>query len=59
MLGVVKGTLSDGVLNDGEVRGLRDWASRHPDVVNHWPGNVLNERLERIFADCVVFSGGR
>ena len=54
MLGLVKGILADGIVTEGEARMLRDWVHRHPDAVATWPGDVLLDRLYRIFADGVV-----
>ena len=51
MIGMVKGVLADGVVNDQEAEALRVWTMAHPDVSAAWPGSVLSERLWRIFED--------
>jgi len=51
MLGLVRGVLADGVVNDAEAEALAAWVREHPTVTRHWPGDVLHRRLERIFAD--------
>jgi hypothetical protein len=54
MLGLAKGILSDGRIADEEVNLIRSWIRSHPDARNSWPGNVLAQRLERIFDDGLV-----
>lgn len=54
MLGLAKGILSDGRIADEEVNLIRSWIKSHPDARNSWPGNVLSQRLQRIFDDGVV-----
>ena len=49
LLGVCKGIICDGVVNDDEAISLRAWIRGHPDVVVQFPGNVLYERLLRTF----------
>lgn len=51
MLGLAKGILADGNVDEDEVLLIRQWLVAHPDAVDSWPGNVLSERLEHIFAD--------
>ena len=40
MLGLVKGMLADGVVNDQEVHYLINWAAEHPDATEQWPVNI-------------------
>jgi NAD-dependent DNA ligase len=54
MLGLVKGILSDGVVNEKETLALRNWLKAHPDVREKWPGEALSEKLQGIFADGVI-----
>jgi hypothetical protein len=51
MLGLVKGVLSDGRILPEEVTLLYDWVNSHPDVTSTWPGDILSNRLHRIFQD--------
>ena len=51
LLGLCKGIIVDGVVTDGEAAGLRRWILGHPDVAIGYPGGVLADRLQRIFAD--------
>lgn len=54
LLGLCKGMICDGEVSDGEALGLKRWIAGHPDVLAEYPGNVLGERILRIFADGVV-----
>ena len=56
MLGIVKGVLADGVVNEAEAALLKNWASQHPDATEQWPVNIIKERLDTIFADGRVSS---
>ena len=51
MLGLVKGVLADGKVTSDEAVMLDNWVLSHPDVTSTWPGNILLERLQRIFQD--------
>jgi NAD-dependent DNA ligase len=51
MLGLIKGILADGIINDTEVNYITNWLATHPDSISAWPGNILANRLERIFQD--------
>ena len=59
MIGIVRGILYDGVVSEHEIRGLRDWAGRRPEVVSQWPGSILYERLCSILEDDVVTADER
>lgn len=54
MLGVVKCSLSDGVVSEAESQYLHEWLSNNPDVAFVWPAKVLKQRLDRAFADGVL-----
>ena len=51
MLGLAKGILSDGVVNDEEARYLRDWGKNHLDALDRWPVNLIFSRLTQVFSD--------
>ncbi|MFH1725140.1 MAG: hypothetical protein ABII00_11045 [Elusimicrobiota bacterium] len=51
LLGLCKGILADGVVNEKEAEALRSWMTANPETATIWPANVLADRLERIFAD--------
>jgi len=54
MLGLAKGVLADGKVTEAEAALLRDWVATHPDATDGWPGNVVADRLFRIFEDGLV-----
>lgn len=54
MLGVVKCSLSDGIVSESESRYLHEWLSNNPDVAYVWPASVLKQRLDRVFVDGVL-----
>lgn len=51
LLGLAKGVLADGVVNESEADFVRQWVQAHPDAVGQWPVSVLQERLCRIYDD--------
>src|SRR5688572_5878136 len=51
MLGIAKGVLADGVVNEQEAGFLYEWATSRPDVATAWPGSALVQRLRKIFRD--------
>jgi len=54
MLGLCRGVLADGVVSEDEALALRRWVGAHPDVGMQFPGNVLSQRLLRMFQDGVL-----
>lgn len=54
MLGLAKGIICDGTLNAAEVVALKQWFAANPDVLVHYPGNLLGERVLEAMADGVV-----
>ncbi len=54
LLGLCKGMICDGEVSDGEALALRRWLAGNPDAQIGYPGQVLAERLVRIFADGVI-----
>jgi len=59
MLGLVKGILVDGIVNEAEAEHLRNRAAHHPDAVEQWPVNIVKARLDHIFADGHVHEAER
>lgn len=51
LLGVAKGMLADGVVNEAEAEYLARWGTNHPDALQHWPTNLIFTRLQQYFAD--------
>lgn len=54
LLGLCKGMIADGVVNEDEAIALKVWLRSHPDVAVAFPGKQLAERLDRVFADGLV-----
>lgn len=54
MLGICRGMLADGVVSEDEALALRRWVHANPDVAMRFPGNVLSDRLLRMYADGVI-----
>jgi NAD-dependent DNA ligase len=54
MLGLAKGIICDGVVNDAEVVALRQWFLANPDVTMKYPGNHLAARVMATFEDGIV-----
>lgn len=54
MIGLCKGILFDGVVDDREIVSLNQWVKANPTIVSEWPGNVLSNRLQEILEDGVV-----
>jgi hypothetical protein len=51
MLGLAKGMLADGVINDEEARYMRDWGANHPEARSQWPLSLIFTRLQQFFID--------
>ena len=51
MLGIAKGLIADGVINEAEARYLRDWGRNHPEAVELFPASLIFTRLTQFYAD--------
>jgi hypothetical protein len=51
LLAVCDIIIEDGELTYDELYGLAEWLNHHPEAFPNWPGNVLAEPLQRIWAD--------
>ncbi len=51
LLRVCEAVVLHGTVTEGEASALRHWTLSHPDAVRRYPGGVLADRLQRIFAD--------
>lgn len=54
MLGLAKGMLADGIVNEFEARLLHSWALDHPDALSQWPNSLIFSRLRQHFADGAI-----
>jgi NAD-dependent DNA ligase len=51
LLGLTKGIIADGSVSVAESDTLRAWINANPEAAAAWPGNVLAERVARIYND--------
>jgi hypothetical protein len=51
LLGLTKGIIADGVVTPEETELLRAWVIANPEAASAWPGNVLADRIARIYED--------
>lgn len=51
LIGLVKGALLDGVLNEREASGIYHWLQANPNCRDEWPGRALYERLSDALRD--------
>lgn len=54
LVGFIRGIVADGHVSDLEAIRLAAWMNGNPVVAQAWPGNVIADRLQRIFADGVI-----
>ena len=54
LLGLIKYMISDGDLTNHEVYHLCKWMNEHPTECDLWPGTVLMEPLNEVYADGVL-----
>lgn len=51
LIGLCKGLIGDGVVNQTEIEFLLSWLSSNQEIAAQWPANVLYERIERVLED--------
>lgn len=51
LLGLAKGVLADGVVNEEEAKYLLAWSENHPGSVAKWPVSLIFSRLKQVFDD--------
>lgn len=51
LLGLAKGIIADGMVSVAEAGTLRSWVNANPEAASAWPGNVLADRIARIYED--------
>ncbi|WP_215407671.1 BRCT domain-containing protein [Vibrio gigantis] len=54
LLGFLQGITSDDQINDREIDGLLSLLNSHPAILNTWPANIINHRLEKVLEDGIV-----
>src|SRR5688572_26052707 len=51
LLGMAKGMLADGIVNDQEAQFLLRWAREHEEASTKWPVSLILSRLSHMFTD--------
>lgn len=51
LIGLCKGVLADGAVNELEAKFLSDWLDRHRECADVWPANVLYSRITEVLRD--------
>lgn len=59
LIGIAQGLLCDGVLNDDEIRFLKNWLEHNEVVATTWPGDVIYSRISRVLEDGIVTTDER
>jgi hypothetical protein len=54
LLGLIRGVLADGVLNEKEILALNAWLGNHGKLLTHWPANAIAERIQAVLADGII-----
>lgn len=59
LVGIAKGLICDGELNDREVHFLNDWLKQHENISVGWPGTIVKTRLNEMLADGAITDAER
>lgn len=51
LIGVCKGVLADGIVVQEEAHFLQEWLETNREIADHWPANVLYQRICEALAD--------
>jgi NAD-dependent DNA ligase len=54
LLGLCKGVVCDGVVNDVEVVAFHEWLSANQQIANIWPASSIADRLRAALADGII-----
>jgi NAD-dependent DNA ligase len=54
LLGIVSGIVSDGELNELELRYLKIWCDENKHIANQYPANIIFRRIHEVFIDSVI-----
>jgi NAD-dependent DNA ligase len=54
LMGIIKGILADGNVDQMEAEFLLDWLNCNRDAAELWPANVIYPRIDRALADGLV-----
>ncbi|HJN50803.1 MAG: BRCT domain-containing protein [Pseudomonadales bacterium] len=54
LIGISRGVIADGIVDESEVIFLGQWIENHREVADRWPANVLYARLVEMLKDGVL-----
>jgi NAD-dependent DNA ligase len=54
LIGICKGVLADGIVDENEAKFLLNWMKANRHATDTWPASVLYPRLEEMLADGVL-----
>lgn len=54
LVGICKGLLADGTVNQSEVEFLAGWLQNNINSAGEWPGNILYDRVRTMLVDGVL-----
>lgn len=54
LIGLCKGVLADGTINQAEAEFIKDWLDDRSDTIDLWPARELHQLLGRALADGVL-----
>lgn len=56
LIGVCRGVIFDGVVNEQETLALIDWLDSNREIADHWPANIIYQRISNMMVDGVLDS---
>jgi NAD-dependent DNA ligase len=56
LIGICRGVIADGVVDEAEAIFLGQWIENHRDIAERWPVNVLYSRITEMLLDGVLSS---
>lgn len=54
LLGFIKGVTADDTVNRQEVMALKAMLDKSPELIEQWPGDLIDQRLKDILADDII-----
>jgi NAD-dependent DNA ligase len=54
LMGILDGIVSDGRIEDSEVKFLSTWLSANPEAIQRWPGTLIERKVREILADGII-----
>ncbi|MEL0065896.1 MAG: BRCT domain-containing protein [Gammaproteobacteria bacterium] len=57
LIGICRGVIADGVIDESEAIFLGQWIENHREVADKWPANVVYARVVEMLQDGVLDSG--